>query len=129
MPIKSTRPILMPVILMMLWWLMGLGQDVSLQKWILSNFSCPNPFIICIIRFSKVPNYPILMEWLDNEPEDHPDDQDVWGSDMVKSSYNFSDLEKWYKKQEGKREKKAKKDEREEGSKVVKDKKKKKQVK
>jgi len=79
--------------------------------------------------FSKVPNYPILMEWLDNEPEDRPDDQDVWGSDMVKSSYNFSGLEKWYKKQEGKREKKAKKDEREEGSKVVKDKKKKKQVK
>ena len=58
--------------------------------------------------FSKVPNYPILMEWLDNEPEDCPDDQDVWGSDMVKSSYNL---------------------EREEGSKVVKDKKKKKQVK
>ena len=77
--------------------------------------------------FTKVPNYLILMEWLENDPEDHPDDKDVWGVDMVKkSNYNFSDLEKFFKMQEKKKGKKAEQNVREGGSKEVKDKKKKK---
>jgi hypothetical protein len=93
--------------------------------------------------FSKVANYPILMEWLENDSEERPRDKDVWGANMVKSSYNFADLEKFYKDQgkKGKRQderaegskavkdNRKKPDEREGGSKVVKDKKKKKQVK
>ena len=31
------------------------------------------------------------MEWLENEPEDHPFDLDVWG--VQKSSYTFKDLD------------------------------------
>ena len=80
--------------------------------------------------FSKVPNYPILMEWLENDPEDRPDDKDVWGADMVKSNYNSTDLEKFYKGLEKKKGKRAELNESGEGStskvEVVKDKKKKK---
>ena len=66
------------------------------------------------------------MEWLENDSEDHPDNKDVWGVDMVKkSNYNFSDLEKFFKMQE-KKGKKAEQNVREGGSKEVKDKKKKK---
>ena len=65
------------------------------------------------------------MEWLENDPEDHPDDKDVWGVDMVKkSNYNFSDLEKFFKMQKKKKGKKAEQNVREGGSKEVKDKKK-----
>ena len=44
--------------------------------------------------FTKVANHQILMEWLESDPEDCPDDKDVWGADMVKSSYNFSEGER-----------------------------------
>ena len=70
------------------------------------------------------------MEWLENDPEDCPDDKDVWGADMVKSNYNFTDLEKFYKGLEKKKGKWAELNESGEGStskvEVVKDKKKKK---
>ena len=37
--------------------------------------------------FSNVSNYPMLVEWLENEPEDQPSDVDVWG--VQKLSYTF----------------------------------------
>ena len=69
--------------------------------------------------FVKVPNYLILMEWLENDQEDRPDDKDVWGDMVKKLNYNFSDLEKFYKMQEKKKGKKAEQNEREGGSKEV----------
>jgi hypothetical protein len=41
--------------------------------------------------FSKVSNYPLLVAWLENIPEDRPSDLQVWG--IQKSSYNFKDLD------------------------------------
>ena len=42
--------------------------------------------------FMKVANHPILMEWLESDPEDRPDDKDVWGADMVKSGLIWRNL-------------------------------------
>jgi hypothetical protein len=50
--------------------------------------------------FSKVSNHPLLMEWLENEPEDCPSDLDVWG--VQKSSYTFKDLDVYLNQAVGK---------------------------
>ena len=55
--------------------------------------------------FSKVSNYPMLVEWLENEPEDRPSDVDVWG--VQKSSYTFKDLDGYFKQEVGKGKKRA----------------------
>jgi len=87
-------------------------------------------------HFSKVTNYPLLLEWLENSPNNRPTDKSVWGE--VKSVYTFKDLELYFEKNKGKGKgkKKAWEDQedhsnKEEGSskKTGLDKKKKKQVK
>lgn len=81
--------------------------------------------------FSKVSNYPDMVEWLENSP-DAPFDGDLWGEE--KGSYNFKDLERFMEEHEKKKKIKKRKgkgdtaDKAEGGSKKAGDKKKKKQV-
>ena len=78
--------------------------------------------------FSKVSNYPDLVDWLEGDPG-APSDKDLWGEEKV--IYTFKDLESFLevhgrKKKKGKH---VKDDKVEGGSKGAGDKKKKKQVK
>jgi len=83
------------------------------------------------IFFSKVSNYPDMVEWLENSL-DAPFDGDLWGEE--KGSYNFKDLERFIEEHEKKRKIRKRKvkgdtaDKAEGGSKKAGDKKKKKQV-
>ena len=43
--------------------------------------------------FSKVSNYPLMVEWLENGPDDRPADKEVWG--WEKPVYNFQDLQRF----------------------------------
>jgi hypothetical protein len=54
--------------------------------------------------FSKVSNYPLMMEWLENDSEGSVSNLEVWG--VEKASYNFKDLHAWL--EQGKGKKKAK---------------------
>jgi len=56
--------------------------------------------------FSKVSDYLLMVEWLENELEDSVSNQEVWGEE--KSSYNFKDLHAWLDKSAGKGKKKMK---------------------
>ena len=56
--------------------------------------------------FSKVSDYPLMVEWLENELLDSVSNQEVWGEE--KSSYNFKDLCAWLDKSAGKGKKKMK---------------------
>ena len=56
--------------------------------------------------FSKVSDYPLMVEWLENELEDSVSNQEVWGEE--KSSYTFKDLHAWLDKSAGKGKKKMK---------------------
>jgi hypothetical protein len=84
-------------------------------------------------HFSKVSNYPLMLEWLENGPDDRPADKSVWG--MEKSIYNFKDLEQFLERKEkrgrGNRKAQGDSNDKEEGGSKLKggDKKKKKQVK
>jgi len=76
--------------------------------------------------FSKVSNYPDLVDWLEGDPG-APPDKDLWGEE--KASYTFKDLEAFLEECERKKKKKGKqvKDDKDEGgSKEAGDKKKKK---
>lgn len=55
-------------------------------------------------NFSKVSNYPVMVEWLENDLKDSGSDFEVWG--VEKASYNFKDLHAWL--EQGKGKKKAK---------------------
>ena len=55
--------------------------------------------------FGKVSNYPLLVDWLENEPQDRPSDLEVWG--VEKSSYTFKDLDGYLIRAAGKGKKKA----------------------
>jgi hypothetical protein len=50
--------------------------------------------------FPKVTNYPLLLDWLENTPNDRPSDKKVWGED--KSVYTFKDLKVFFEKGQGK---------------------------
>lgn len=54
--------------------------------------------------FSKVSNYPLMMEWLENDSEGSVSNFEVWG--VEKASYHFKDLRAWL--EQGKGKKKAK---------------------
>ena len=83
--------------------------------------------------FSKVSNYPDMVDWLEGGPN-APSDEDIWGE--VKGSYNFKDLGAFIEEQEMKMKRMRRKGkgkgkgdkEAEGGSKKAGDKKKKKQV-
>lgn len=82
--------------------------------------------------FSKVVNYPDMVEWLEDSP-DAPSDGDLWSEE--KGSYNFKDLERFLEEHDKKRKMKRKvtvkgdtANKAEGGSKKAGDKKKKKQV-
>ena len=77
--------------------------------------------------FSKVSNYPDMVDWLEGSPN-APSDEDLWGEE--KGNYTFKDLEKFIgehekKKMMKKKEKGDKSDKGEGGSKKAGDKKKK----
>lgn len=55
--------------------------------------------------FGKVSNYPLLVDWLDNESQDRPPDLEVQG--VEKSSYTFKDLDGYLTWAAGKGKKKA----------------------
>jgi hypothetical protein len=48
-------------------------------------------------KFKKVASYPMLVKWLDGE-DDASSNLELWG--VEKSSYNFTDLEKWLQDKE-----------------------------
>ena len=78
--------------------------------------------------FSKVSNYPDLVDWLEGDPG-APSDKDLWGEE--KASYTFKDLE-IFLEEHGRKKKKGKHGKGDKvvgGSKGTSDKKKKKQVK
>jgi hypothetical protein len=54
--------------------------------------------------FSKLANYPLMVEWLEKEDGDEPTDEDVWG--YKKSSYSFVDLKAWLELKDKKGKKK-----------------------
>ena len=56
--------------------------------------------------FSKVPNHPLMVEWLEGDPGNRPSDLDVWGVEKV--VYNFKDLTAYLEQADGKGKKKAK---------------------
>jgi hypothetical protein len=56
--------------------------------------------------FSKVANYPLMVQWLENSLEESVSDVDVWG--MEKASYNYKDLKAWLEESAGKAKKKGK---------------------
>ena len=55
--------------------------------------------------FLRVSNFPLLVEWLENEPEDWPPDADIRG--VQKSSYTFKDLDGYFDQAVGKGKKKG----------------------
>ena len=55
-------------------------------------------------NFSKVSNYPLMVEWLENDSENSVSNFEVWG--VEKANYNFKDLHTWLA--QGKGKKKAK---------------------
>ena len=55
-------------------------------------------------NFSKVSNFPLMVEWLESSLDDSVSDFEVWG--VEKASYNFKDLRAWL--EQGKGKKKAK---------------------
>jgi hypothetical protein len=48
-------------------------------------------------KFKKVANHPMLVKWLNGE-DDASSDLELWGTE--KTSYNFTDLEKWLQEKE-----------------------------
>ncbi|KAG6912182.1 hypothetical protein DXG01_016675, partial [Tephrocybe rancida] len=70
--------------------------------------------------FGKVSNHPLLIKWLDNDP-DKPGDFELWG--FEKLSYNFADLREYLKGQAGATEKASKKGKEKEKEKAQKEKK------
>jgi hypothetical protein len=56
--------------------------------------------------FAQVSNHPLMVEWLENGPQDRPSSLEVWG--IEKTSYTFKDLKGYLEQADRKGKKKAK---------------------
>ncbi|KAK2463875.1 hypothetical protein APHAL10511_004106, partial [Amanita phalloides] len=71
-------------------------------------FVSPSMWHSHVKKMSRVPNYPLMQEWLEGgeDGKSAPDDMEVWG--FTKTNYNFVDLMAYFDGQDKSRAKKGK---------------------